>query len=83
MYEMVVEATPKLIRPLTRTSSILKGIQEQGCREVTKRQLYVVAESVTPKKYVARTLRILDQTTQDSRLKRLDGTFDSSLSLRF
>jgi hypothetical protein len=60
MYEKLCEAVPWFIRPLIR-SSILKGIEEHGCQEVTETCLYQVVKQVTPKKHIKRTLELLDQ----------------------
>jgi hypothetical protein len=60
MYEKVCEAVPWFIRPLLK-SSILKGIEEHGCQEVTETCLYQVVKQVTPKKHIERTLELLDR----------------------
>ena len=61
MYEQVCQATPFFVRSLTR-NAILSEMQVRGYQEgVTEDQFYQIIQDVTPKKFLDRTLSILDR----------------------
>eukprot|EP00542_Grammatophora_oceanica_P010456 CAMPEP_0194035182 /NCGR_PEP_ID=MMETSP0009_2-20130614/7649_1 /TAXON_ID=210454 /ORGANISM="Grammatophora oceanica, Strain CCMP 410" /LENGTH=110 /DNA_ID=CAMNT_0038676447 /DNA_START=116 /DNA_END=448 /DNA_ORIENTATION=+ len=60
MFDKVCESSPRLVRHFTR-DALTKALKKHGCGDVTEAMMYIVVKEVTPAKYLARTLKILDE----------------------
>jgi hypothetical protein len=60
MFTDVCNASPKLVRHFSR-DALVKGLKKHGCGEVYESTMYEVCREVTPAKYMARTMAILDK----------------------
>lgn len=81
MFDKVCESSPRLVRHFTR-DALTKGLKKHGCGDVTEAMMYIVVKEVTPAKYLARTLKILDENrTVFPPNKESTGTDCDSVSL--
>ena len=60
MFDQVCNASPWFVRHFTR-NGLVNGLKEMGVETVTEQDMYAVCRKVTPEKYLAKTLEILDQ----------------------
>jgi len=60
MFDEVCNITPWLFRHFTR-NGLIKGLQDEGCGDVTENIMYDVCKKVTPEKHLKQTLDVLDK----------------------
>jgi len=60
MFDQVCAASPWFVRHFTR-NGLVNGLKARGCGDVTEATMYDVVNEVTPEKYRARSIKILDE----------------------
>ena len=60
MFDQVCNASPWFVRHFTR-NGLVSGLQTMGVKDVTEKDMYAVCRTVTPEKYLPRTIEILDK----------------------
>jgi len=60
MFDEVCNITPWLFRHFTR-NGLIKGLQDEGCGNVTENIMYAVCKKVAPEKHLKQTLDVLNK----------------------